>query len=183
MIFSVAEDRRMRLTGRALAMMRQFVQSAPDAPEAGGLLLGYLTERNHLLVINQVTVPAHGDVRERFGFERLDPAHNARVREAWGRTAGGVNCWGTWHTHAEPNPKPSPLDLESWREDMVGECAFHLIVGTEQIGVWYGEPGKLRALGSASTALLIRRAAAILVESSATNPSSERHDDGEKRQR
>lgn len=173
----------MRLTGRALAMMRQFVQSAPDAPEAGGLLLGYLTERNHLLVINQVTVPAHGDVRERFGFERLDPAHNARVREAWGRTAGGVNCWGTWHTHAEPNPKPSPLDLESWREDMVGECAFHLIVGTEQIGVWYGEPGKLRALGSASTALLIRRAAAILVESSATNPSSERHDDGEKRQR
>ena len=35
LIFSVAEDRRMRLTGRALAMMRQFVQSAPDAPLGG----------------------------------------------------------------------------------------------------------------------------------------------------
>ena len=60
------------------------VQSAPDAPEAGAFCSATSPRRNHLLVINQVTVPAHGDVRERFGFERFDPAHNARVREAWG---------------------------------------------------------------------------------------------------
>lgn len=150
MILSVAEDRRILLTGRALSTMRRFVQSASDSTEAGGLLLGYLTEQNHLLVINQVTVPGPGDVRERLGFERLDPLHNARVRQAWERTRGGVACWGTWHTHAEPTPRPSPLDLESWREDTMANCGFHLIVGTNTVGVWIFENNTARQIGSLS---------------------------------
>ena len=66
--------------------------------------------------------------------------------------------------------KPSPLDLESWREDMSGRVRLSPLWGRNKLGYGTASPENSERWGSASTALLIRRAAAILVESSATKP-------------
>lgn len=135
--FTVAEDRRLEIAPEVVTLLRGYAQHAPEALEAGGLLLGRLSEGNHLLTIERITEPMPGDVRTRRAFERADPGHADAVRAAWGETGGAVACWGDWHTHAEPSPTPSADDLESWRADAArADCSFSIIVGTEEIRVW-----------------------------------------------
>lgn len=138
MIFRVAPDRELVLGAALLDQLREYTQDGPEATEAGGLLLGRLSDNNHHLTLCQCTTPLPGDVREPRGFERNDPGHRAAVRRAWVASGGEVTCWGTWHTHAEPHPSPSDVDLDSWRADGRDLAAdfFHVIVGTEEIGVW-----------------------------------------------
>lgn len=136
--FTVAEDRRLEIASEMVALLRSYAQHGADDREAGGLLLGRLSEGNHLLTIERVTEPLPGDSCTRYTFERDDPGHATTVRKAWAESGGEVACWGTWHTHAEPRPTPSADDLSSWRADGrdLGAESFHVIVGTEEIRVW-----------------------------------------------
>lgn len=141
MRFQVSPDRSVEIASYLAESLCEYAQNASDAPEAGGLLLGELTDNNHHLTLCDLTEPMSGDVRTRFGFERKDPGHQAEVKAAWDESGGAVAAWGTWHTHAERTPVPSAQDLEAWAADVnewtsAGDCLFHIIVGTEGIGLW-----------------------------------------------
>lgn len=148
MRWQVDEGARLEVAPDVVALLHSYAQQEPGDCEAGGLLIGRLSEGNSLLTIERVTVPQPADVRTRRGFERTDPAHGDIVRAAWDGSGGELACWGDWHTHAEPRPTPSAEDLASWRADAEPvDRRFSIIVGTEEIRVWEVlRDGTVRAL-------------------------------------
>jgi integrative and conjugative element protein (TIGR02256 family) len=134
----------LKLGPEALATMQSYEQHAPDATEAGGFLLGRYLRDGHDLVVDMVTVPMPGDVRERYGFHRNSPGHQAEIDAAWIASGGTCVLLGNWHTHAEPHPTPSSVDLEDWRRVLIteiqpDEACFFVIVGQREIRVWEGQ--------------------------------------------
>ena len=141
MIFSHSRGGLLKIGPEALAIMQSYEQHARGSLEAGGFLLGRYLRRGYDLVVDEVTVPQPDDVRSRFGFER-NAGHQRFVDEAWNRT-GGTCCWlGDWHTHAEPVPTPSRVDMNNWRMQVSsarnGEAIFFVIVGQLEIAAWEG---------------------------------------------
>lgn len=127
----------------AIAVLHGFRQLAPEACEAGGLLLGRYLRGGHNIVVDGVTEPLPEDTRTRATFQR-STAHNALIERAWRESGGTVNCVGCWHTHPEPWPTPSQIDMDDWlrmlREDVLAdEACFFVIVGTERTRVWVGD--------------------------------------------
>ncbi len=142
MIFEHSRGGAFKLSEGALAMMRLFQQHQAEDLEAGGFLIGRYIRGGMDLVVDHVTVPIPTDERSRFGFHRSEE-HQAFLDEAWERS-GGTSCFlGDWHTHAEPYPDPSTIDLANWRRTLEetihdGQACFFVIVGTLEIRVWEG---------------------------------------------
>lgn len=126
-----------------MAVLARHRQVRHDAPEAGGILLGY-RRGPHLHAI-EATEPAAADRGSRFRFDRSASAHQRIALDRWRHSGGTLTYLGEWHTHPELTPRPSSLDLASWRE----LCKRHrapllfLIAG---IGAddWFGVSGHLR---------------------------------------
>jgi integrative and conjugative element protein (TIGR02256 family) len=91
-----------------------FRQLKADAPEAGGIFLGY-RRGEHIHVVD-ATVPAPKDICSRYSFIRQDPIHQTEATQGWQRSDGRLGYLGDWHTHPEPQPSPSSLDLHEWRK-------------------------------------------------------------------
>lgn len=132
-----------QLGADAVAALRAFEQHAPDATEAGGVLLGRYLRCGFDIVVDAITTPQPTDVRARFTFDR-NGEHQRLIDEAWKRSDGTCCFLGDWHTHAEPYPTPSPVDHANWlrmmREDLVEDQAcFFVIVGQLEIRCWEGD--------------------------------------------
>lgn len=120
-----------------ISVFSRYAQHDGRAPEAGGILLGYV--RGHHLEVVQATEPTKFDTRMRFFFQRLAIWHAKIAQSRWEGSSGLVRYLGEWHTHPEVIPNPSPLDLEEWRSlanvrrDM--RPSLGIIVGTESLHV------------------------------------------------
>ncbi len=143
----------LKIGPEAVAMMRSYEQHAPDSLEAGGFLMGRYLRGGFDIVVDRITVPMPGDERERFGFFRAQAAHQRELDEAWEKSGGTCCFLGDWHTHAEPSPTPSPIDLDNWqrmlREDIQDdEACFFVIVGQQELRAWEGNrrAGKIARL-------------------------------------
>lgn len=134
----------LKISGAALATMRSFAQVAPDATEAGGLLLGRYLRGGRDLVVDRVTVPLPGNERGRFLFHRLDDGHGLALKAAWEDSGGSCDGLGDWHTHAEPYPTPSREDMTTCKATL-RECVesnqayFMVIVGQLEVRAWLGD--------------------------------------------
>ncbi len=133
------------VVGRLLA----FAQDDHKKLEAGGVLMGRLLKGSSNIVIDENTEPMSGDARSRFAFERSARGHQEVLDARWSESAGTCGYLGEWHTHPEPHPTPSNVDLRDWRRRLkqdqfdVAHLLF-IIVGTEKISVWQGARGRTR---------------------------------------
>jgi integrative and conjugative element protein (TIGR02256 family) len=115
----------------------EFQRPPLDAAEAGGVLIGQYRGPHVELVT--CTVPLRGDVRTRFGFERMDVGHAAQAKKAWNRSGCVQTFVGEWHTHPEDHPRPSHVDLRTWdrlRAGVQDDPLVFMIFG--RIGIWCG---------------------------------------------
>lgn len=80
--------------------------------EAGGQLFARFEAES--VILSQVSGPRKTDKRSRFGYEGDRSAERREIEEMYGQ---GLHYIGDWHTHPEPLPQPSGLDLRS-----IGEC-------------------------------------------------------------
>jgi integrative and conjugative element protein (TIGR02256 family) len=132
-------SRMVKIDDHALARLLAYRQLQPEDAEAGGVLLGRRLAGGHV-VVDEITEPIPTDVRSRFAFHR-SAEHQAEIDAAHERSGGTCNWLGEWHTHAEPDPRPSEVDLADWqrraREDTYdAEELIFVIVGTEHTRAW-----------------------------------------------
>lgn len=128
-------------------------QTGLFAREAGGIVLGFIDIETGGLLAECITIPGRGDQRSRTGFYR-GPSHQARA-VAWYRETGEHGTIvGLWHTHPEPDPHPSDTDWDDLNNVLAqgtysGPGLIYLIVGTKQIGCWFGQRnGEIQKLGA-----------------------------------
>jgi integrative and conjugative element protein (TIGR02256 family) len=141
--FVRTRDGSLKLGSDALATMLGHAQLAPDAAEAGGVLMGRHIIGTRDVVVDRVTTPMRGDRRSRMAFTRRKRRHQQVLDEEWERSGGTRVYLGEWHTHPEPIPMPSGVDMDDWRrrlqEDIVeARSVFFLIVGQLEIRAWEG---------------------------------------------
>lgn len=120
--------------------------------EAGGLALGYIDIETGGLLAEKLTIPGRGDKRSRTSFFR-GPRHQVEAAE-WHRSTGARGTMlGLWHTHPESIPHPSDTDWADLSNVLDhgtynGPGLVYLIVGTEQIGCWFGQrAGSVHQMG------------------------------------
>ena len=99
------------LSGRALDVMSGYRQMKKRSKEAGGQLFAEF--RDGGVVIVEATTPKWLDYRGRDAFR---PNRWIQQREIRQRYRRGWHFIGDWHTHPEPVPKPSQVDIESMQE-------------------------------------------------------------------
>lgn len=136
-----------------LSQLAALKQLDSHRPESGGLLLGRLFGDGNESAVEAVTVPGGGDKQSRFGFFRSS-FHQRAAEKYWKRTDGEGTYLGLWHTHPEPIPNPSGVDMEDWRRALKkdvfhGRGLLFAIVGTRAVGFWYGSaPKKINFVGN-----------------------------------
>lgn len=140
--FARVRGGRFQIGPSALALMRLYIQDAPEKAEAGGVLLGRHIARSNDIIVDNVTTPMPGDQRSRFRFSRAHQRHQEAIDLAWQESCGTCTYLGEWHTHPELSPFPSLVDQLDWqrklRVDQFTEPIFFIIVGIAEICVWEG---------------------------------------------
>ena len=125
------------LESPVLKTFLQFRQTG-DRSEAGGLLFGEFCLPK--ISIIEASKPGRLDRRARTLFMPNRPVQQMTIREQFNR---GRHFVGEWHTHPEPNPTPSRMDLESMADSFVKSrhelnCFIMVIVGNNlsQLCLW-----------------------------------------------
>lgn len=144
--FALPFGGRAKINADVVAIVDRYRQHGPSCTEGGGFLLGRMMRDSLDIVVDEVTEPGPGDVRSRYGFDLIDLVHHqAGVIGAWERSEGTCCFLGDWHTHAEPDPTPSRVDLDNWRLRLSRDASdeyprlLFVIVGTERVRAWQGD--------------------------------------------
>ena len=132
---------RVLIPSAIVDQLNQFQQTGLQNLEAGGLLLGL--RRGPHIEIARITTPLKNDIRTRASFHRRDLGHFQIADQVWMDCLHTVGYVGEWHTHPEPLPIPSSIDIAEWRRVMRIEkrSTIFLIVGTRN---WFVGRGPVR---------------------------------------
>lgn len=114
--------------------------------ESGGIVLGYVHEDNNIYIL-KVSQPNTSDKASRYGFERDKKAAQIIVNSKFYESEGKVIYLGEWHTHPEPNPLPSSVDIkmikQQYKNNKINEVFLILLIqGTESLYVGLYDGGK-----------------------------------------
>lgn len=126
-----------------LERLAAFRQQGGNAPEAGGILIGF--RRGTHLHVAHATTPGPRDRRSRYEFQRLDPIHQRTAFEHWKRSRHTADYIGEWHTHPQARPSPSGIDRREWAEIMDERSApmIFAILGLQDWWVGIGQQTSL----------------------------------------
>ena len=124
--------RLVTLADEVVETISAFSLQPENSREAGGILLG--SYRGLHIQVTSCSRPMARDRRTATLFDRRDPGHQGFALKNWRDSAQTKTFVGEWHTHPEPRPYPSRLDLQTWRHvagnNTAGNTVF-LIKGYE----------------------------------------------------
>ena len=118
-----------------IGIWEKYKQTKNYHNESFGALIGSRDEANKTFWIESCTTPRPQDSATRTGFVMRDSFHQHEVETSFHATNGLWGYIGTWHTHPEPDPIPSSIDINDWLECSVrnpDRFLFFFIVGTAQ---------------------------------------------------
>lgn len=90
-------------------ILKSYTQHDSKAKEAGGILLGQVSARG--VFVLKVTTPCGADKASRVGFLRNKQKAQYIIDYEFENSGGKMIYLGEWHTHPEPLPSPSSVDL------------------------------------------------------------------------
>lgn len=144
LVFRRARGGRLEIGPTPLSRLLAHRQSSRRDKEAGGALVGRHLKGGNDVIVDGATLPMPGDRRTRVSFQRRASGHAAAIDLAWQVSEGTQTYLGEWHTHPELRPSPSRTDFRDWsrklHEDEYSGVLFFVIVGTEEISAWEGDP-------------------------------------------
>jgi integrative and conjugative element protein (TIGR02256 family) len=140
------------ISSSTLINLLKYVQFQREDDESGGVLLGYIDASTNGLLIENATFPGGGDISSRTSFfrsHRHQQDANKWISQSLEKKGTQL---GLWHTHPEKTPLPSSVDLKDYnnvvRNSILNSGITYIIIGTETLGLWYGEePQKLMFVG------------------------------------
>lgn len=100
----------LRMGAGIIAKLIRYIEKNGMELESGGILIGTRSIDGFTYEITDVTFPTKNDKQCRFSFKRSKTIANVAINKAWQRSNGKENYLGEWHTHNEPDPKPSKTD-------------------------------------------------------------------------
>ncbi|MEY8198784.1 MAG: Mov34/MPN/PAD-1 family protein [Colwellia sp.] len=104
--------------------------------EQGGILMG--ERRGDHIVITHASTPGKGDKSWYTGFIRSKSRHQRFIDRVYKETQGKSNYVGEWHSHPEPNPKPSVTDIVNWKRNLT-ESELYILTIVGQKNDWWGQ--------------------------------------------
>lgn len=124
------------VAGKALDIIGADAARFRGRSERGGILLGL--RRGRHFQVNEATLPTRWDRGSMFSFRRSAAGHQAVAFRRWKSSRHTTDWIGEWHSHPEPLPSPSSIDLRSWRDITRHRAApmVFLILGYD--GLWLG---------------------------------------------
>jgi len=134
---------KLKLVSAVVQTMLNFRQDTVSKPENGGILLGRFILESDDIIVDRITTTMKRDRSSRFRFLRSIFGHQQIADADWQKSGGTTNYLGEWHTHPEPYPLPSSVDLNNWRKLLKkskydSDYLFFVIVGLLKIAVWQG---------------------------------------------
>lgn len=120
----------------------RYRQIKPKMPEAFGVLIGSKDITAEFYEIVEVTEPQQGDRYTRTSFTLKDPGHQSTVDSFYHNSGGELVYRGTWHTHPEPIPHASCIDIKDWKECKLrnkDKQLFFIIIGIKKRALYYFE--------------------------------------------
>jgi integrative and conjugative element protein (TIGR02256 family) len=140
LVYRITPTQRLIIVEHAVSRMQAFAQRRWWDKEAGGVLMGRHLLDSDDIVVDEVSTPQNTDRRGRCNFFR-SYKHEKVAHQRWVNENGTSAYLGLWHTHPEPDPTPSGVDLRDWEKAVAndvfdGNRLFFPIVGTECIRVW-----------------------------------------------
>ena len=114
--------------------------------ERGGILIGL--RRGPHIEIRDATLPMRWDFSTFISFRRSPRGHQSVALRRWRESSHTLDWVGEWHSHPEKHPRPSSIDLRSWRAAVEGRGApmVFVIVGYAAKWVSLAIPGSLRPI-------------------------------------
>lgn len=111
--------------------------------EAGGMLIGSIVANSDEIEIYDYTEPLKEDNRNRLSFKRSNK-HNEVLYEKWKESNFTKLYLGEWHTHPQKIPKPSLIDIASWKmllskSNTESEILIFIIIGISSMEIWIGD--------------------------------------------
>ena len=133
---------------KVLQVFARHRQLHQDAPESGGILLGY--RRGSHLHVTEATAPLVSDQASRTRFFRSAAPHQQAALARWRESGGTMDYLGEWHTHPEHSPSPSTIDTGGWqRICSKRKTPMLFVIAGTQDRLWTGLGTRtgLRAMG------------------------------------
>ena len=98
------------LTSPVLDRFYRHRQMTTDIPEAGGQLFARFED--NIVQVERATGPRPSDYRKPTAFIPNRVAERREIEQCF---KSGLHYIGDWHTHPEPYPVPSQIDIHSFR--------------------------------------------------------------------
>jgi integrative and conjugative element protein (TIGR02256 family) len=141
------KGKRIILSDPLLKILEHFKQIGKKDKEAGGILLGQITKKG--VFILKASAPCSTDQASRTGFVRNKKKAQYIIDYEHVNSGGQTIYLGEWHTHPEPFPSPSPVDLrmikDQYEKNRLNENFLILLIrGTEGIYLGIISNGKLK---------------------------------------
>lgn len=111
--------------------------------EAGGMLIGSIVTNSYEIEVYDYTEPLKEDNRNRLSFKRSNK-HNEILYIKWQESNCTKLYLGEWHTHPQYIPKPSLIDITSWKmllskSNTESEILIFIIIGISSMEIWIGD--------------------------------------------
>ena len=133
----------LKIPQQVIKILEKYKQLLSNDDEACGILMGRYIIDSDDIVIDFISVPTKTDIRSRFRFFRSKKSHQDFHDRIWHSSSGRYNYLGEWHTHPEPNPRPSKYDIKNWKKVLKkstfgSDFLLFIILGTEEVSIWQG---------------------------------------------
>jgi integrative and conjugative element protein (TIGR02256 family) len=82
--------------------------------ESFGVLIGSQSVKADEFWLEKCSTPQKTDTATRTSFNMRAISHQDLVDACFNNSSGRLGYLGTWHTHPEPSPMPSNIDINDW---------------------------------------------------------------------